>query len=111
MLNEFINYAIVHGEESAKSLDYNEINKAYDYIIKIASRLKQLDELHKLVPLLGHHHWSVRTWAATILLTTDNPSAVDALNEISKLSIPYYSFTARMILSEYAQGTLRLPLD
>jgi len=108
-VEKFVKAAIDHGR-------YTEVgnpracNKAYDRVIQALRELRASADHGESVlsEFLTHPNSSVRTWAATHLLTLQEALACAALEELAS-SVGPSAFDAKMTLKEWRAGRLVVP--
>jgi hypothetical protein len=105
-LSLFEEAAIQHAE-ATKEGDHKTCNKSYTIIFKAVTFLKERDEIIQLSQFLNHTSMGVRTWAATYLLPTRTQESIRTLEEIVSAN-GLFSFEAKMVLSEWREGNLKV---
>jgi hypothetical protein len=93
--------------EATEQGDYKTANKNYAVIVKAITFLKEQDEVQKLSELLNHSSAGVRMWAATYLLPVSESEGLRVLKQIEE-ETGIHSFTAKITISEWGKGNLKL---
>jgi hypothetical protein len=107
--DEYVEAARLHGEATERG-DHELANQQYDALIDALRRLRSEagGEGPALLDMLDHEDPHVRCCAATHLLAVDPERALEALEALG--STPGIAgFNAKMVLSEWRKGQLRLP--
>jgi hypothetical protein len=99
--------AATNHAQATEQGDYKIANKNHDAIVKIASFLKEKNEIDKLTDFLSHPVDGVKGWAAIYLLPIKEQEAVQALEEIAK-GKTIRSLAAEVTLREWRKGNLKL---
>ena len=107
VLQQFEKEAALHAYYNERS-EFKQGNVHADAVIEAANFLKSIDSLSRLEKFLDSDILGVKRWAAGYLLTLHNPKAIDVLQDIIALDIPYHSFNSKMLLLEWRQGNLKL---
>jgi hypothetical protein len=105
-LLQFIEAATKHAEATEQG-DYKTVNKSYAIIVKAITFLKEQNEIEKLSEFLSHSSVGVRMWAATYLLPVLENEGLRVLKQIAG-ETGIHSFTAKITLSEWEKGSLKL---
>ena len=82
-------------------------NKYYDEIMGYYMELKAGGKLSELKPFLFHTSPSVKTMAASHLLTEDEETAKKVLKNIVETEKGIEAFNAKMVLKEWDKGNLK----
>ena len=95
-----------HGTNTISG-DYKKTNKAYDDLVKVLHRMRQLDDRGESILLRAaqDHTNSVACWAATHLLPLSEQEAIKVLERIASGQGPI-AFDAEMVLEEWRAGRL-----
>jgi hypothetical protein len=109
VLRTYAASARAHGVATENG-DYKKANREHDKVIVALHKLRSFGEAgHRaLLDLLKDPQAHVRCWAATHLLDTHSERAVEILESLAS-SPGIVAFTARMVLSEWRNGELRIP--
>lgn len=107
LVNNFIQKTKLEGQYTQTG-DYKEINKIYKEIIATIKKIYSIDpEFDSLKYLFNHENDSVKKWAASVLLfSNEKEKASKVLKDMSK-GKGLASFTAEMTLSEWKKGNLK----
>jgi hypothetical protein len=105
-LSLFEEAAIKHAE-ATKQGDYKTCNKSYKIISKAIMFLKEHNEITSLSKFLNYSSVGVRVWAAIFLLPVEEIKATNTLEQIESEK-GFFSFEAKMTLSEWRKGNLKL---
>jgi hypothetical protein len=87
--------------------DYKTSNKRYSEIAKAVAFLKSEDAIDNLRQFLSHSLVGPRMWAACYLLAFDEKESRKVLEQIVA-SAGIHALTAKMTLSEWNKGNLKL---
>ena len=109
LVYQYANAAEQHGIATVEG-DYKSANRSHNRVLEALHRLDECepDGRRRLDCLLGHSSSNVRVWAATHLLAVETERAIAALNEVA-VQNGIIGGTARTVLSEWKNGTLRIP--
>ena len=101
--------AIAHYESTING-DYKKANKAHDKVVKCYKELKSIGEegLNAIVELLNHPNHAVQGWSATHSLFIKPERAKLVIMDIIKNGDVHNSFNAKMVLSEWEKGKLKV---
>lgn len=105
-LDKFEEAAKMHAEATEQG-DYKIANKCYAIIAKAVLFLKEQNEIQQLSVFLNHNSVSVCGWAATYLLPIAEQEALRVLEQIAG-GTGIQSFDAKMTISEWRKGNLKL---
>lgn len=103
---EFIRNAKLHGQ-CQKEGDYKKGNEAHDEIYKTFNLIKEKGLLVDFQKLLKDKNYSVKLWVATLLLKHYEKEALRTLKDIANEGVPFFSFDAKMTISEWENGNLK----
>ena len=106
-LQQFEKAAELHAYYNERH-EFKKGNIHADAILKAVNFLKSIDGLRNLEPFLNSDIMGVKGWAAAYLLTLNNPKAIEILENTAALNVPHYSFNAKILLSEWREGNLKL---
>ena len=106
-VNKMIDAAIKHSISSVNG-DYKDANMNFDIVQNAVHYLRYINQLDKLRALLYNENVSVRLAAASYFLVHDERIAIEILENIVKQNLPHMSFNAKMVLSEWKDGNLKL---
>jgi hypothetical protein len=106
LLWEYVRHAAEHGKATREG-DYQRGNAVYGQLVETFKALVRQNARSRLLTLLKHDDQAVRCWAATHSLRVDAPSAVATLKKLSEGKGPI-ALDARMVLSEWEKGTLKI---
>ncbi len=109
LVSEYRLHAVEHGAATEKG-DHKKANKHHDRLLATLRSLRDggADGEQALLGLLEDQSSSVRCWAASHCLKIDENLARRVLEVVS--SEPgIIGFNARMVLSEWNKGTLKVP--
>lgn len=107
LVAEYRQHAARHGV-ATETGDHKKANKHYDRLVTALLALRAEGAERALLGLLSDDNAAVRCWAATNSLEIDEEQARKALEGAS--SQPGIAgFNARMVLSEWDKGTLKIP--
>lgn len=106
-LKQFEKAAELHAYYNEKH-EFKKGNKHADAVLEAVNFLKSIDSLSHLEHFLDSNNRGVKGWAAAYLLTLNNPKAIEVLENTIALNIPHYSFNAKILLSEWKEGNLKL---
>jgi len=109
LVSEYRHNAVEHGR-ATETGDHKKANKHHDRLVGALHLLRQhgTEGEQALLGLLSDENASVRCWAATHSLENDAEQARNALEALSAQP-GIIGFNARMVLSEWDKGTLKLP--
>lgn len=102
--------AEAHGA-ATETGDHRRANACYRSLIRALAEMRRSPDrgLACLAPLLADEVPSVRCWAATHLLTLDEATAIETLEELATAQSPFVRFDAKMVLEEWRAGRLKIP--
>lgn len=105
LLKQYISGAEEHGQ-GTESGDHKKANLAYSHINDAYKKLKEKNpKLTDLIPLLSHSNSSVRSWAASHLLSINSEAALPVLEKISQEK-GLTAFSAEMTIKQWKEGKL-----
>lgn len=107
LLDQYVNSAIAHGDASVDG-NHNKANLNYDKIVKCFKELQKAGGSEKLLDLLRHDDASVRLWAATHSLESNEHKAVAVLHELS-IADHFSSLSAQIVLDQWEKGEFVSP--
>jgi predicted KAP-like P-loop ATPase len=108
MDTSYIDACIKHGVGTITG-NYKMANKAANKIYEIVTELKKKNNLECLFNFIEHKNESVRLWSSSYLLDLDKEErAIITLKNLSRESKSLVSFSAKVILEEWKNGTLKM---
>ncbi|QEE48495.1 hypothetical protein FUA48_02570 [Flavobacterium alkalisoli] len=106
-LQQFEKAAELHAYYNER-YEFKKGNIHADAVMEAVNFLKSIDGLSHLEQFLDSDSMGIKGWAAAYLLTLNNQKAIDVLENTIALNIPHYSFNAKILLSEWREGNLKL---
>jgi hypothetical protein len=110
LVNRYSESAAAHGR-ATEAGDHKTANAAHEVLATVYRELRRrgVEAQRALLPLLEHNDIGVRGWAGAHALEfapSEGESALTALAEVPRSLI---SFSAKMTLRQWREGTLRFP--
>ena len=106
-LAEYTNNAVLHGQ-ATEGGRHRDANKAHDRLLAALAALTAMEARGRLTELFEHEDASVRCWAATHLLGTDEANAKRVLDELASRP-DFVGLGATQVLKLWGEGRLTLP--
>lgn len=109
LLVEYVNAAQVHGE-ATRSGDYHSANIAYETIAGVYRELRSrgLEAQNRLLNLLNHEDFAVRSWAASHALEFAPQRGLPVLEALSD-GQGIWRLEAITTIKEWKKGSLKFP--
>jgi len=107
--SRFVKFAKEH-RRSTLSGGSEETNLAYKNMIKALHEIRSTPDkgVNFLREVASEDDKGVAAWAALYLLPYDETKAIEVLEQVASLGVPRLSFGARITLSEWKAGRLKV---
>ncbi|WP_171690687.1 DUF2019 domain-containing protein [Paenibacillus germinis] len=100
--------ACINHCDGTESGNFKKANKAANQIYDVVTELNNQNNLQYLTQFLQHENDSVSLWSAAYLLNVKPEIALSALENLIGKPKSLVSFSAKVTLSEWQKGTLKM---